>query len=167
MNTPVMAGLFAIAVAVGGSAPMNDERTAARVADGTNTATNETAGVALHASAADADGQPVRQKSRCKNCGVVESVDRIERPDLVDGVCTASDDINIRGTDLAGGGDPSQGFSTLANMARRLAAAEAATQSAPTPLRYRIVVRLRNGTRHVFDEATSRTLRSGDLVHVI
>ena len=33
--------------------------------------------------------------------------------------------------------------------------------------RHQIVVRFRDGTRHVFDEATPRTLRVGDRINVI
>lgn len=163
----ILGGLVAIAVAVAGGATINDRSPANPVAGKSDRTNSETAGGSVRLPAADPDDRAVRRKSRCKDCGVVESAGPIERVELEDGVCTASKDGNIPEAFVPGESNPSKGLPTLSNMARRIAAAQAIAERVPMAPRHRIVVRLRDGTRHVFDESTSRTLRSGDFVRVI
>jgi hypothetical protein len=165
IGLPVLAGLVAIAVAVAGSATINERSAATHAAGEPNDRASETAS-APRVAAVGSDDPAVQRKSRCKDCGVVESVSRIERQRLEDGVCIVSD-INVLRGDLEDRSEVSKGMPTLANIVRRAVAGQSLAQIVPTQYRYRMVVRLRDGTRHVFDEATSRTLRSGDFVHVI
>jgi hypothetical protein len=145
---PLLAGLFAIASALAGSASISDRSAATRGAALDSKAqpgsvAGDAAAKAIAARTA-AEGAPrvtlavgdaVRRKVRCAGCGVVESMRRIDRREIAG---------NARD------GGESRGLAALAD-----------TSS------YQTVVRFRDGSRRVFNEATARALQSGDRVMVI
>jgi hypothetical protein len=112
-----------------------------------------------------ATGAVVRTKVHCAGCGVVESVRRIERREIADSVCHTTDSErfwmpgNAGDASLHGGVVSPTGASVFTGR-----------PGARMPLvrsTYQIVVRFRDGSRHVFNEATPRTLRLGEPVQVI
>jgi len=122
---------------------------------------------AVPRNAAVAASGATRTRMYCANCAVVESMRRVERRVNVPAVCPALDSARFWTGRYDVTYDTTHGtrmFSLGADgaVAGRLGAAK--TVAKPT---YQIVVRFRDGSRHVFNEATPRTLQSGERVQVI
>lgn len=167
IGLPVLAGLVSIAIAVAGSATINERNTSTHAAGEPRERVGDNGSVRQSLLAAGPRDQAARKRPRCKECGVVESVNRIEPAQLADGVCTNADEGNVLGAYVLGRGEGGEDMPTLANLVRRAASEWSGAQRVSPPSRYRIVIRLRSGARQVFDEATPSTLRSGDFVDVI
>jgi len=96
---------------------------------------------------------------------VIESVRKIEFDERLAGRCAASegDGAGLPGLLLEGG---HKEVVTLADAVSGATANENG-KKAKRITGYQIVVRFRDGTRHVFTEATPRSLRQGDRVLVV
>ena len=182
LGLPLLVGLVAIVAAFAGSASINDRTVAKRVAPGDakaliNVATsdpvaqaNATRGAAEDvALIALSEGGSVRKKLDCAGCGVVESVSRIDRREGIGGVCAHpyaySDTFWVTGS-VHDGGEYS-GVETFRDTVAGTLAGRSGAGPIKVTTRYQFVVRLRDGSRHVFDEATRRTLHLGERIHVI
>ena len=107
-----------------------------------------------------------RNKVNCAGCGVIESVRTIDTRDEFAGGCDAGElgRPHIGGKSFAAGG---RDVESLADTVAATIADEHAVRKVAVITRHQIVVRFPDGTRHVFDEATPRTMRVGDRVRVI
>ena len=108
-----------------------------------------------------------RSRVNCEGCGVIESVRRIDTLDEILEWCTIG---NIAGTRVPGypiGGDERADLASIADTAAGAITGDHRTRKFRVTTRHQIVVRLRDGTRHVFKEDAPRTLREGDRVQVI
>jgi hypothetical protein len=107
-----------------------------------------------------------RNKVNCAGCGVIESVRTIEARDEFAGGCDAGElgRLHISGKSFAAGG---RDVESLADTVAATIADEHAVKRVAVITRHQIVVRFPDGTGHVFDEATPRTMRVGDRVRVI
>jgi outer membrane lipoprotein SlyB len=103
----------------------------------------------------------------CEGCGVIESVRRIDTRDEIMEWCAIGD---IAGTrvpgSLADGGDRDD-LASLADTTASVIAGDRRTRTFRVTTRHQIVVRFRDGSRHVFNEDSPRTLREGDRIQVI
>ena len=108
-----------------------------------------------------------RTRVNCDGCGVIESVRSIDTRDEIMEWCTAG---NIEGTrvpvDLVDGGDRDD-LTSLADTVAGVIAGDRRARKFRVTTRHQIVVRFRDGTRHVFNEDSPRTLREGDRIQVI
>ena len=108
-----------------------------------------------------------RNRVNCDGCGVIESVRRIDTRDEIMEGCAIGD---TAGTRVPGnvfdGGDPDD-LASLADTAASVIAGDRHARKFRLTTRHRIVVRFRDGTRHVFNEDSPRTLREGDRIQVI
>ncbi len=109
-----------------------------------------------------------RSAVNCSGCGVVESVQRIETRDELMGECNAGEFAMARtgGTLLSGEGGRDN-LEALADIVAVGVAGEARAKRSIVTTRHQIVVRLRDGSKQVFDEAAPRTVRVGDRITVI
>jgi outer membrane lipoprotein SlyB len=181
LGLPLLAGLVAIVAAFAGSASINDGTVAKRVAPGDakaliNVATsdpvaraNATRGAAEDvALIALSKGGSVRRKLDCAGCGVVESVSRIDRQERIGGVCAYayahSDSFWVTGSVHDGG---EYGGATFLDTVAGTLAGRSSAGTIKVTTSYQFVVRLRDGSRHVFDQATRGTLQLGERIHVI
>jgi len=108
-----------------------------------------------------------RRKVTCTGCGVIESVRRIDsREEIMQG-CAAGDDAaaNIPYKLIADG--PRDDSMTLADAVDGVIFGDRGAKKLSVTTRYQIVVRFRDGSKHVFNEETPRTLRVGDRIQVI
>lgn len=108
-----------------------------------------------------------RSRVNCDGCGVIESVRTIDTRDEIMEWCTIG---NIAGTRVAGnliGGDERADLASLADTAAGVIAGDQRARKFRVTTRHQIVVRFRDGTRHVFNEDAPRTLREGDRIQVI
>jgi outer membrane lipoprotein SlyB len=132
-------------------------------ADATRGAAEDGALIAL------SKGGPVRRKVDCAGCGVVESVSRIDRQVRIGGVCTKanaySDRFWVAGS-VHDGGEHS-GVATFLDTVAGTFAGRSNAGTIKVTTSYQFVVRLRDGSRHVFDQATRGTLHLGERIHVI
>jgi hypothetical protein len=105
----------------------------------------------------------------CAGCGVIESIERIDTPIVVMGVCDAGDSADIRGRLVRGAGpdDADSLANTVVSVIAGAGHRSGASKGVAVDTRHRIVVRFRDGSKQVFDEATPRTLRVGDRIVVI
>ena len=121
------------------------------------------------ASPADPELATGRARSRvnCAGCGVIESMRRIDTPVALMERCDAGEFAwpRVRGPVFAGGGR--EEVESLADTVAALVAQRQGMKKVAVTTRHQIVVRFRDGTRHVFDEATPRTLQVGDRIKVI
>ena len=108
-----------------------------------------------------------RSRVNCEGCGVIESVRRIDTRDEIMEWCAIG---NIAGTRVPGNlidGDERDDLASLADTAAGVIAGDRRTRKFRVTTRHQIVVRFRDGTRHVFNEDSPRTLREGDRIKVI
>ncbi len=106
-------------------------------------------------------------RAKCEGCGVIESVRRIDTRDEIMEWCTIG---NVAGTRFPGnpiGGDEGADLPSLADTVAGVIAGDRPTRKFRVTTRHQIVVRFRDGTRHVFNEDSPRTLREGDRIQVI
>lgn len=140
-----------------------------------STSSREDAGPAKNAPAANENAAPVASqvagtlgpKARCAGCGVVETVRRVERRTMASGVCKVNDADRYWLAGGSHGGAPFASTVALPAMVRDATAPTADIGKTVVTSSYQIVVRFRDGTRRVFNEATARTLQSGERVRVI
>jgi hypothetical protein len=108
-----------------------------------------------------------RNKWNCDECGVVESVRRIDTREETIGWCAAGNPAQSRFSDSLIDDRPRADPAPLADTLAEVIAGDRGPNNAEVTTRHRIVVRFRDGSRHTFDEKTPRTLRVGDRVKVI
>src|SRR4030095_17008390 len=181
LGLPLLVGLVAIIATFAGSASISDRSALTRVAPVDpkaliNVATSDPVARA-NATRGAADDVPliarsksgaVRRKLDCADCGVVELVSRIDRQERIGGVCAHAyayaDSFWVTGS-VHDGGEYS-GATFLDTVAGTLAGRfNAGTTKVTTS--YQFVVRLSDGSRHVFDLATRGTLHLGERIRVI
>ena len=107
-----------------------------------------------------------RLKAKCAGCGIIESIRKIEVDERTAGRCAISD---LDGTHLPAILLASR-HKEVVSLADAVVDAIGGDENARKPRRitgYQIVVRFRDGTRHVFTETTPRSLRLGDRVLVV
>jgi outer membrane lipoprotein SlyB len=104
-------------------------------------------------------------KVKCAGCGVIESVRKVEIDESLGGRCVVgeTESAHLAGHLLKGA---QKDVVTLADAVAGATGANAAKKTKRTSS-YQIIVRFRDGTRHVFTEATPRSLRQGDRVLVV
>jgi hypothetical protein len=108
-----------------------------------------------------------RGKPICAECGIIESVQRIDTPMQFTGWCDATEIARTQNSGKAFGRDFRADRESLREtVAAAIAESRDTTKDAVTT-RHRIVVRLRNGSRHVFEEAAPRMVHVGDRMVVI
>ena len=107
-----------------------------------------------------------RNKVNCAGCGVIETVRTIDTREAFAGGCDAGElgRPHIGGKSFAAGG---RDVESLADTVAAMIADQHAVRRVAVITRHQIVVRFPDGTRHMFDEATPRTLRVGERVRVI
>ena len=106
-------------------------------------------------------------KPTCTECGIIESVQRIDTPLKFTGWCDAAEVARTQNSGKAFGRDFRADRESLREtVAAALAATRSSTKDVVTT-KHRIVVRLRNGSRQVFEENTPRMVRVGDRMMVI
>ncbi len=174
----LLAGLFAVVATFAGSASISDWRAPAPATPTERMAAiGETGGDPQTNAPAEADdlappirlpgSRTLRRNIYCAGCGVVESVSRIDLRGFASFVCSSDDFDRLRmGTVEEDGGEPG-GASPLSDIVEGVLTARVAGRSVIIASRYQIVVRFRDGSRRVFDEATARALRSGERILVI
>jgi outer membrane lipoprotein SlyB len=128
---------------------------------------DEAPATAVEAPASVPSPRHARSRVRCDGCGVIESVRRIDTRDEIMESCAIGD---IAGTRVPGnlvdGGDP-DGLASLADTTASVIAGDRRARKFRVTTRHQIVVRFRDGTRHVFNEDSPRTLREGDRIQFI
>lgn len=108
-----------------------------------------------------------RNKANCEECGVIESVRRIDKREEMMGWCAVGE---IAATRIPGSlidGGERQALVTLADTVAGVIVGDLGAKKVRVTSRHQIVVRFRDGSRHVFNEETPRTLRVGDRIQVI
>jgi len=180
VRVPLLAGLLAIVAAFAGSASMSDRSAAASAARVDAHALTRTAADFPPAQRSNAAGTPVaspalvplidgigaRRKARCTGCGVVESVRRVDRREIAGGVCSTAEFDRLQIPGHAHDAD-SGASATLSDTIEGVLAGRPAAGKATVSSSYQIVVRFRDGSRHVFNEAAARSWQSGEHVQVI
>ena len=177
---PLLVGLFAIAAAFAGSASISERSVAASAAPGDANVLASAAGDAAVAQANAArpaaksaprgtlpGGGGVRKNVHCAGCGVVESVRRIDQQEIAGEVCSLTDLDRLWITGHVHDGGKYGGVATLADTVEGVLEGRPGATRMRVTSRYQIVVRFRDGSRHVFNEATGRALQSGERVLVI
>ena len=182
LRLPSLLGLVAIVAAFAGSASISARSALARVAPvdakalinvatsdpvaGANATRGASEDVALIALA---NGGYVRRKLDCAGCGVVESVRRIDRQESIGGVCayeSAYSDSFWVTENVYDGGEYS-GIATFLDTAAGTLAGRSTGGTIKVTTSYQLVIRLRDGSRHVFDQATRGTLHLGERIYMI
>ncbi len=108
-----------------------------------------------------------RGKASCAECGRIESIQRIETRLEFTGWCDAAEIAQSQNSGNAfGHGFRGDRESLRESVAAGIAANQSTTKDLVTT-RHRITVRLRDGKRQVFDEATPRMVNVGDRIVVI
>lgn len=176
----LLVGLVTIVAAFAGSASISDRSVATRDAPASRKA--PTATVADDAPAqADAPTRAaegaaavtpagrggVRKRVRCAGCGIVESVRRVERLEVIAGVCSAD---GIDRDWMARGAPHSGEYRAAATLADTLVGpleTQPRARIVTITSGYRIVIRFHDGSHQVFDEASARTLQAGERIQVI
>lgn len=109
-----------------------------------------------------------RSAVNCSGCGVVESVQRIDTHDELMGECNAGEFARTRTGGIfffgEGGRD---NLEALADIVAAGVAGETSARKRSVTTRHQIVVRFRDGSKQVFDEAAPRTVRVGERITVI
>ena len=106
-------------------------------------------------------------KAACVECGIIEAVQRIETPLKFTGWCDAAEIARTQSSGRAYGRDFRADRESLSEtVAAAIATSRTSTRDAVTT-RHRIVVRMRNGSRQIFDEPTPRMVNVGDRMVVI
>jgi len=123
----------------------------------------------VHPTAAPEAQEESRQrgKASCAECGVIESMQQIDTRLEFTGWCDAAEIARTQNSGNAFG----RGFSgDRESLRETVAAAIAANRSTTKDVvttRHRIVVRLRNGKRQIFDESAPRMVNVGDRIVII
>jgi len=113
------------------------------------------------------DPVKARGKALCAECGIIESVQRIETPMAFTGWCDATELARAKNSGKSFGREyHADGEPLRDTVAAAIAESRGTTKDAVTT-RHRIVVRLRNGSRQVFEEASPRMVHVGDRMVVI
>jgi hypothetical protein len=113
------------------------------------------------------DPSKPRAKATCAECGIIESVQRIETPMAFTGWCDETEIARTQNSGKSFGREYGADREPLRDtVAAAIAESRGTTKEAVTT-RHRIVVRLRNGSRQVFDEAAPRMVHVGDRIVVI
>jgi hypothetical protein len=113
------------------------------------------------------DPSKARAKAVCAECGIIESVQLIETPMAFTGWCDETEIARTRNSGKSFGRDYRVDREPLRDtVAAAIAESRGTTKDAVTT-RHRIVVRLRNGSRQVFEEASPRMVHVGDRMVVI
>ena len=108
-----------------------------------------------------------RNKANCAECGVIESMRRIDKREEIVGWCGVDDSAGSPfSANLIDGGQRLDSV-TLADTVADVVAGDRGAQKTRVTTRHQIVVRFRDGSRHVFNEETPRTVRVGDRIQVI
>ncbi len=104
-------------------------------------------------------------KVNCAGCGVIEAVLRIDTPVAVMAGCYAGDGPGLHGRLMNVGGpyDPD----SLTNTVASVIADGRGRKKVTVDTRHQIIVRFRDGSKQVFDEATPRSLHVGDRIVVV
>ena len=182
LGLPLLVGLVAIVATFAGSASISDRSALARVAPADakaliNVATSDPVALANATRGAAEDvtliavsnGGSIRRKLDCAGCGVVESVSRIDRQERIGGVCSYgyaySDSFWVTGS--VHDGDEYSGIATFLDTVAGTLAGRSSAETIKVTTSYQFVVRLRDGSRHLFDQATRGTLHLGERIHVI
>ena len=112
-------------------------------------------------------GGIARQKVKCAGCGVIESIRKIEVDEWTAGQCTIDeiDRTRLPGSLWAGGHHKE--VVTLADTVAGAIGFDENGKKIRRTTGYQIVVRFRDGSKHVFTEKTPRSLRLGDRVLVV
>ena len=109
----------------------------------------------------------LRGKPLCAECGTIEAVQRIETPLTFTGWCDETEIARAHNSGKAYGRDFRVDHEPLRETVAAAIAANRSTTKEGVTTRHRIVVRLRNGSRQVFEEASPRTVTVGDRMVVI
>jgi hypothetical protein len=109
----------------------------------------------------------VRSRMNCAECGVIESVRKIDKREELMGWCAAGDTAGTRIPGNLNDGVVRNDLVTLADTVASVLVGDQGAKKARVTTRHQIVVRFRDGSRHVFNEETPRTLRAGDRINVI
>jgi hypothetical protein len=168
-----LVGLAAVVGALAGSASVSDRTAATLVAPVdanllAQTATNDPPArtnvthvtrttVEATPPGAPSGGGSVRRKARCADCGVVESMTRVDRQETLGGVCSFAHSDRLGITENTYDGGVYGGTATLLDAVESVVAGRPSAGHSKIASSHRLVVRLRDGSRHVFDEGTSRT----------
>lgn len=175
-----LAGLVAIAATFAGSASISDRSgpTGSASLDPaalTREAAQDPPGRAEAPDSAD-DGAPelrlpvgrsIRRNLQCTGCGVVETMSRIDRRGSAGDVCSSANFDHLWTAGTAAYGGEWSGASTLSDTVKSALSGRPVARSVIIASSYQIVIRLHDGSHQVFDEATARSLRSGERVQVI
>jgi len=108
-----------------------------------------------------------RIRVNCAECGVVESVRTIHRRDEIVAGCAAGDGEEARIPGRLINVDGRGEVPSLADTIAGVIFGDRGAKKFRLTARHQIVVRLRDGSRHVFDEETPRSLRVGERIRVI
>jgi len=158
----------AIAAVVGWSSPKGNagDRVdlAMRLPD---TATHRASETLATPAPATPEAAKPRGKAICADCGVIESVQRIDTRIGFTGWCDAAEIARTQSSGAAFGRDFRGDREPLGETIAAAIAENRTTTKEVVTTRHRIVVRLRDGRRHVFDESTPRTVKVGDRIVVI
>ena len=177
---PLLVGLVAIVAAFAGSASMRDRATAtgARpiVSRAPTAVTADESPRGAHASLEAVDGKrrialpddgAVRRSSRCSGCGIVESMRRVDRREFAVGSCSIADSDRFPMIGDTRDGDEHGVSATLAETVEGVLTGRPGGVKMKVTSSYQIVVRLRDGSRRVFNESTARALQPGERIQVI
>lgn len=108
-----------------------------------------------------------RGRPLCAECAIIESVQRIETPIQFTGWCDATEIARTQNSGTAFGLDFRGDRESLHETIAAAIAANGSTTKEAVMTRHRIVVRFRNGSRQVFEEAAPRMVHVGDRMVVI
>lgn len=108
-----------------------------------------------------------RNKVNCEGCGVIESVRRIDKREEIMEWCAIGDTAGTRFPGSLIDGADRNDPAPLADTVAGVIVGDHRAKRVRVTTRHQIVVRFRDGSRHVFNEATPRTLREGDRIQVI
>jgi hypothetical protein len=111
-------------------------------------------------------GKP-QGKASCAECGIIESVQRIDTRIEFTSWCDAAEIARTQNSGGAFGRDFRGDRESLHETVAAAIASNLHSTKDVVTTRHRIVVRLRNGKRQVFDEATPRTVHVGDRIVLI
>jgi len=181
LGLPLLVGLVAFIATFAGSASISDRSALTRVAPVDakaliSVATSDPVGRANATGGAADDvalialstGGFARRKLDCADCGVVESLSRIDRQERIGGVCAYSyaysDSFwfaeSVRDGEYSG-------VATFLDTVAGTLAGRSSAGTIKVTTNYQFVVRLRDGSRHVFDQVTRGTLQLGERIRVI
>ncbi|MEO8302673.1 MAG: hypothetical protein ABI724_01005 [Betaproteobacteria bacterium] len=98
---------------------------------------------------------------------MVESVRRVDLRELVSGTCGIADSNRFPFLAIVRDGDEHAGVATLFDTVEAVLAGRPGASRTKVTSSYQIVVRFPDGSRRVFNEATARTVQSGERIQVI